>query len=42
VEGIITDEYRTQVKHAKTRIIILNRDNPRTKKLLDALKGLDD
>jgi len=41
-EGIITNDYRKQVKHGKVRVILLNRENPRTKKLLQALKVLDD
>ncbi len=41
-EGIIIDDYRKQVKHGTVRVIILNRENPRTKKLLQALKLLDD
>ncbi len=40
-EGIITDEYRVKVKHGKVRVITLNRDNPKTKVLLAALKSLD-
>ena len=40
-EGIITNEYRVKVKHGKVRVITLNRDNPKTKTLLAALKTLD-
>ena len=41
-EGIITDRYPEQVRCGKVRVILLNRENPRTKKLLQALKLLDD
>lgn len=40
-EGIITSEYRVKVKHGKVRVIALNRDSPKTKILLVALKTLD-
>lgn len=40
-EGLITDEYRVKVRHGKVRVIILNRDNPKTKLLLTILKTLD-
>ncbi len=40
-EGIVTDEYRVKVKHGKIRVIMLNRDNPKTKLLLQALKTLE-
>ena len=40
-EGIITNDYRVKVKHGKVRVIRLNRDNPKTKILLQALKMLD-
>jgi predicted transcriptional regulator len=41
-EGIITNDYPDKVKHGKVRVILLNKENPRTKKLLQALKILDD
>ncbi|MDI9577868.1 MAG: hypothetical protein WC203_08590 [Candidatus Bathyarchaeia archaeon] len=41
-EGIITSEYRKQVKRARVRIIKLNRENPRAEKLLKALKMLEE
>ena len=40
-EGIITNDYRVKVRHGKVRVIRLNRDNPKTKILLQALKTLD-
>jgi predicted transcriptional regulator len=40
-EGIIINEYRVKVKHGKVRVIRLNKDNPKTKTLLSALKTLD-
>ncbi len=40
-EGIITEEYQVKVRQGKVRIIRLNRDNPKTKLLVDALKNLD-
>ena len=40
-EGIITNDYRVKVRHGKVRVIRLNRDNPQTKILLQALKTLD-
>jgi DNA-binding transcriptional ArsR family regulator len=40
-EGLITDEYRLKVRHGKVRVIMLNRDNPKTKLLLTILKTLD-
>ena len=40
-EGIIINEYKVKVKHGKIRIIRLNKDNPKTKKLLAALQTLD-
>lgn len=40
-EGIITNDYRVKVRHGKVRVIWLNRDNPKTKILLQALKTLD-
>jgi hypothetical protein len=40
-EGLIINEYRVKVKHGKVRVISLNRDNPKTKILLAALKSLD-
>ncbi len=39
--GIITNDNRVQVRHGKVRVIRLNRDNPKTKILLQALKTLD-
>lgn len=41
-EGIISNNYPYKVKHGKVRVILLNKENPRTKKLLQALKILDD
>jgi hypothetical protein len=40
-EGLIIDEYRIRVKQGTVRIIALNRENPKTKLLLTALKTLD-
>jgi predicted transcriptional regulator len=40
-EGIITNDYLVKVKHGKVRVIRLNRDNPKTKILLQVLKTLD-
>ena len=40
-EGIITNKYQVKVKHGKIRVIRLNRDNIKTKLLLEALKTLD-
>ena len=40
-EGIITDTYLVKVKHGKIRVIRLNRDNPKTRILLQALKMLN-
>jgi hypothetical protein len=40
-EGLIIDEYQVKVKHGKVRVIRLNRDNPKTQKLLAALKTLE-
>lgn len=40
-EGIIINEYRAKVRHGKVRMIRLNRDNSKTKLLLEALKTLD-
>jgi predicted transcriptional regulator len=40
-EGIIINEYRVKVRHGKVRMIRLNRDNSKTKLLLEALKTLD-
>jgi hypothetical protein len=40
-EGIITDEYRVKVKHGKVRVLMLNRDNQKTKLLLSTIKALD-
>lgn len=40
-EGIITEEYQIKVRQGKVRVIRLNRDNPKTKLLVDALKTLD-
>ena len=41
-EGIITNDYRKQVKHANARVIQLNKENPRTRKLLQVLRMLED
>ena len=40
-ENIIRSEYPQKVRHGKIRIIQLNKDNPKTKILLEALKILD-
>lgn len=40
-EGIIINEYPVRVRQGKVRIIRLNRENPKTKLLLAALKSLD-
>ena len=40
-EGILTDEYRVKVKHGKVRFIFLNRDNTKTRTLLEVLKTLN-
>jgi hypothetical protein len=40
-EGIATNEYRIKVRHGKIRVIRLNKDNPKTMKLLAALKTLE-
>jgi predicted transcriptional regulator len=40
-EGIITSDYRKHVKRAKVRVILLNRENPRTQILLKVLKELE-
>jgi uncharacterized membrane-anchored protein YitT (DUF2179 family) len=40
-EGIIINDYRKQVKRAKVRVIILNRENPRAQILLKVLKELE-
>lgn len=40
--GIIFNEYPVKVRHGKIRVIKLNRENPKTKVLLKALKTLDD
>ncbi len=40
-EGIIINEYPVKIRHGKVRIIRLNRENPKTKLLLAALKTLD-
>ena len=39
-EGIITEYYDNPVKHGVIRVIKLNRENPRTLTLLEALKLL--
>ena len=39
-EGIITDSYSKPVRHGVIRVIGLNRENPRTLMLLEALKVL--
>ncbi len=39
--GIIFNEYPVKVKHGKIRVIKLNRESPKTKVLLQALKMLD-
>jgi hypothetical protein len=41
VEGIIVNDYQQKVRHGKVRVIRLNRENPRTKILLEALKILE-
>ena len=40
-EGIVISDYPDKVRHGRVRIIRLNRDNPKTKTLLDVLKILD-
>ncbi len=40
-ENLIITEYRVKVRHGKVRVISLNRDDRRTKILLDVLKVLD-
>ena len=40
-EGIVTSNYIIRVKQGKVRTIQLNRDNPKTKILLEVLKTLD-
>lgn len=40
-EGIIINEYPVRVRQGKVRNIRLNRENPKTKLLLAALKSLD-
>ncbi len=40
-ENLIINEYRLKVRHGKVRVISLNRDDRRTKILLDVLKVLD-
>jgi predicted transcriptional regulator len=40
-EGIIINDYRKRVRRGKVRMIILNRENPKTKILLQVLKTLD-
>lgn len=39
-EGIIINKYSKPVKHSIVRIVKLNRENPKTTKLLQALKLL--
>jgi hypothetical protein len=39
--GILFNEYPVKVKHGKIRVIKLNRESPKTKVLLKALKTLD-
>ena len=40
-EGIVTSNYIIRVKQGKVRTIQLNRDNPKTKILLEVQKTLD-
>jgi hypothetical protein len=40
-EDIIRNEYPQKIRHGRVRIIQLNKDNPKTKSLLEALKILD-
>jgi predicted transcriptional regulator len=40
-EGIIINDYRKRVRRGKVRIIILNRENHKTKILLNVLQMLD-
>jgi len=41
-EGIVMNEYREPAGQGKVRIVRLNRDNPKTKILIEVLKILDD
>lgn len=40
-QGIISDDYEERVRHGKIRVIRLNRNNPKTKILLQALGILE-
>lgn len=40
-EGIIINNYCRQVRHGTVRVIRLNKENPRTKLLLQVLKELE-
>lgn len=40
-ENLIINEYRLKVRHGKVRVISLNRDDHRTKILLEVLRALD-
>jgi DeoR/GlpR family transcriptional regulator of sugar metabolism len=40
-EGIIINDYRQRVKHGKVRVLQLNRENPRTRILLQVLETLE-
>lgn len=40
-EGIIVDEHQVKVKRGKVRVIRLNRENPKTALLLQALKTFE-
>jgi hypothetical protein len=40
-EGIIINDYRKQVRHGIVRVIVLQKENERTKVLLQVLKLLE-
>lgn len=41
-EDIIKNDYRRGVKHARVRVVRLNKENPRTRRLLQVLQLLED
>jgi hypothetical protein len=41
IEGIIVNDYRNIVKHSTVRVIFLNKENPRTRILIQVLKELE-
>ena len=41
-EGIVLNSYRKQVRCSKVRVISLNKENPRTQKLLHILRELEE